>query len=116
MNRSLYGQTLRKSAGESSKQHTLRNWRKPMAKSKGGGGNDRTVYRRPDDHKWVDKRDGAERGFVFDRQSEAARSAKEHLQNAGGGELKIKGENGQIRSKDTIPPGNDSNPPRDKEH
>jgi hypothetical protein len=28
----------------------------------------------------------------------------------------IKGENGRIRSKDTVKPGNDPNPPKDKEH
>jgi hypothetical protein len=38
------------------------------------------------------------------------------LQNAGGGQLKIKGVDGKIRSKDTIKPGNDPYPPKDKEH
>jgi len=38
------------------------------------------------------------------------------LINQGGGELTTKGVNGTIRSKDTIAPGNDPNPPRDKEH
>lgn len=38
------------------------------------------------------------------------------LQNQGGGELTVKGLDGKIRSKDTIPLGNDQNPPRDREH
>jgi len=38
------------------------------------------------------------------------------LKNQGGGELTTKGRNGRIRSKDTIPPGNDPLPPRDSEH
>ncbi len=38
------------------------------------------------------------------------------LGNSGGGELITKGRNGKIRSKDTIKPGNDPNPPKDKEH
>jgi hypothetical protein len=79
-------------------------------------GKDRTVSRRPDDS-WQNKRDGAGRASsVHDTQAQAAAAAKQMLQNAGGGELKIKGVNGQIRSKDTVPPGNDPNPPKDKEH
>jgi len=38
------------------------------------------------------------------------------LKNQGGGELTIKAKNGKIRSKDTIYPGNDPFPPKDKEH
>jgi hypothetical protein len=38
------------------------------------------------------------------------------LGNQGGGELTIKGRDGLIRSKDTVAPGNDPNPPRDREH
>jgi hypothetical protein len=78
--------------------------------------NSRSVYQR-DDGKWVDKNDEAERpAGVYDRQKDAIDSAREHLENAGGGELNIHGRDGIIRSKDTIPPGNDPNPPRDKEH
>ena len=40
----------------------------------------------------------------------------EILRNAGGGERVTKGTDGKIRSKDTIPPARDPNPPRDKEH
>jgi len=77
---------------------------------------DRTVYQR-DDGKWANKRIDAERASsVHDTQKEAAQTAKGMLQNQGGGELTTMGRNGQIRSKDTISPGNDPCPPRDKEH
>lgn len=78
-------------------------------------GRDRTVYRRGDE--WVNKRNGSDRASSVHRtQSEAERTARDMLQNQGGGELTIKGRDGQFRSKDTISPGNDPNPPRDKEH
>ena len=41
---------------------------------------------------------------------------KEMLRNQGGGELTTMGRDHKIRSKDTISPGNDPCPPRDKEH
>jgi hypothetical protein len=34
-------------------------------------------------------------------------AARGYLSNEGGGELKIKGENGRVRAQDTIPNGND---------
>lgn len=78
-------------------------------------GRDRTVFRRGDD--WVNKRNDAERASsIHPTQAEAVHAAKENLENQGGGELTIKGRDGLIRSKDTIPPGNDSNPPKDREH
>jgi hypothetical protein len=49
-------------------------------------------------------------------QEAAKDAAHQMLENQGGGELIIKGLDGRIRSKDTIPPGNDPNPPKDKEH
>lgn len=79
-------------------------------------GRDRIVYQR-DDGKWANKRNDAEKASsLHTTQKEAAQSAKEMLKNQGGGELSIKGRDGLIRSKDTIPPGNDPCPPRDKEH
>lgn len=78
--------------------------------------NDRTVSQRPDGT-WANKKDGNERASsLHQTQREAERAAKEMLENSGGGELKVKNEQGRIRSKDTIPPGNDPNPPRDNEH
>lgn len=78
--------------------------------------NDRTVSRRPDGQ-WANKKDGNERASsLHDTQREAERAARQALVESGGGELKVKGEDGRIRSKDTIPPAHDPNPPRDKEH
>ena len=77
---------------------------------------DRTVYRR-DDGKWANKRNDSERASsLHDTQKAALDAAKDLLQNQGGGELTTKGLDGRIRSKDTIAPGNDPFPPRDKEH
>ena len=79
-------------------------------------GKSRTVSKRPDGS-WANKRDDAGRASsLHDTQAQAAAAAKQMLQNAGGGELKIKGVDGKIRSKDTIAPGHDPNPPQDKEH
>ena len=78
-------------------------------------GRDRIVYQRPDG--WANKRNDADRASsVHKTQGAAERAAKEMLGNQGGGELTVKGRSGQIRSKDTIAPGRDPNPPRDREH
>lgn len=79
-------------------------------------GRDRTIYQRGDG-KWVNKRNDAGRASsIHDTQREAASTGKGMLGRQGGGELTIKGLNGRFRSKDTIAPGNDPNPPRDREH
>lgn len=87
-----------------------------MSKGKGGGkGGDRTVYKSGDD--WINKRNDADRASSkHNTQKEALDAAKRMLKNQGGGELTTKGVDGKIRSKDTIPPGNDPNPPKDTEH
>ena len=77
---------------------------------------DRTVFRRASDEKWVDKRNAASRGFVYDTQAEAIAAGRKRLINAGGGEQIVMGLGGKIRSKDTIGDGNDPIPPKDKEH
>jgi len=77
---------------------------------------DRMVYRRPNGE-WVNKRNDSDRAStVHDTQNEAERTARNMLRNQGGGELVTKGRDGKIRSKDTIAPGNDPNPPKDREH
>jgi hypothetical protein len=77
---------------------------------------DRIVYRNSDGD-WVNKRNAASRASSLHRtQKEAENAAKEMLRNSGGGELTTKGKDGKIRSKDTIAPGNDPNPPHDTEH
>ena len=66
---------------------------------------------------WVVRKPGAERASVrVDTQREADQRAAEILRNVGGGERVTHGVDGKIRSKDTIAPGNDPYPPRDKEH
>ena len=78
--------------------------------------NDRTVSKRSDGT-WANKKDGTERaGSVHDTQGAAAAAAKKMLEKSGGGELKIKNEQGRIRSKDTIAPGNDPRSIKDREH
>lgn len=79
-------------------------------------GRDRTVFKRADGE-WVNKRNDASRASSLHRtQADADAAAKRMLHNQGGGELTIKGRDGTIRSKDTIAPGRDPNPPRDTEH
>jgi len=79
-------------------------------------GRDRTISKRPDGT-WENKRNDAGRASSVHRtQKEAELAAKDMLKNQGGGELSTKGRDGKIRSKDTIAPGNDPNPPKDKEH
>jgi hypothetical protein len=78
-------------------------------------GRDRTVYHK--EGGWAEKRNDAGRaGGIYKTQDDAVRAARETLRNQGGGELIVKGRDGRIRSKDTIPPGRDPNPPRDREH
>jgi hypothetical protein len=77
---------------------------------------DRTVYKR-DDGQWVNKRNDAEKASsVHNTQKEANQAARDMLKNQGGGEVTTKGLSGRIVSKDTISPGRDPNPPKDKEH
>ena len=79
-------------------------------------GRDRMVSKRPDG-KWQNKRnDASKASSVHDTQKEAEQAAKGMLKRQGGGELSIQGRDGKIRSKDTIPPGNDPNPPKDREY
>ncbi|HML73158.1 MAG TPA: DUF2188 domain-containing protein [Anaerohalosphaeraceae bacterium] len=76
----------------------------------------RIVYRR-DDGQWINKKINSDRASsVHCTQKQANDSAREMLKNQGGGELITKGLDGKIKSKDTIAPGNDPCPPRDREH
>ena len=79
-------------------------------------GRDRTVFRQSDGD-WANKRNDAIKASSIHRtQGAAEKAARSMLRIQGGGELITKGRNGKIRSKDTIPPGRDQNPPRDREH
>lgn len=76
---------------------------------------DRMVYRRPDGT-WANKRNDADRpSSIHKTQQDAIDAARSIFKRQGGGELIVKGQNGKIRSKDTIPPGNDPCPPKDSE-
>jgi len=75
----------------------------------------RDVVKDGDD--WVVRKPGAERASSrHDTQRDADVRAAEILRNAGGGERVTHGVDGKIRSNDTIAPGRDPNPPKDKEH
>ncbi len=59
------------------------------------------------------KKPGANRASAhYDTQKEAVDRGWQILKNDGGGELLTHGRDGQIRSKDTIAPGNDPQPPK----
>lgn len=75
-------------------------------------GRDRLVYRR-EDGKWANEKNDSEKASsVHNTQKDAIEKARQMLKNQGGGELTIKGTDGKIREKDTIPPGKDSYPPK----
>ena len=66
---------------------------------------------------WANEKMGAEKASsLHETQKQAENAARKMLKSEGGGELITKGLNGKIRSKDTIPPAKDPNPPRDREH
>jgi len=76
--------------------------------------NDRDVVPKPKGG-WDVRASGASRsGSHHSTQAEAIERGRQIVQNAGGGELRIHGRRGQIRDSNTIPPGNDPMPPRDK--
>lgn len=77
---------------------------------------DRTVSKRTDGQ-WANKKDGADRASSLHKtQGAAEREAKRQMNKPGqGGELKVKGEDNRIRSKDTINK-KDPNPSKDREH
>lgn len=78
--------------------------------------NDRIIYKN-ENGEWVNKKLNSDKASSLHRtQKDAEDAAREMLKNQGGGELITKGLDGKIRSKDTIAPGNDPNPPKDKEH
>lgn len=66
---------------------------------------------------WDAKREGSQRASInTNTQTEAERLAKQYSSNSGGGEVRIHGLDGKIRDSDTVWPGNDPNPPKDKIH
>ena len=66
---------------------------------------------------WDSKRDGSSRvSSHADTQRVAETDAKRFAGNSGGGEVRIHGLNGKIRDSDTVPPGHDPNPPKDRKY
>jgi hypothetical protein len=75
------------------------------------------VAKNKDSGLWQIKKEGAQRvSDLADTQKEAEKIAKKLCANAGGGEVKIHSPKGPIRDSDTVAPGNDPNPPKDKKY
>lgn len=74
---------------------------------------DRYVVNHP--HGWAVKKPHAERASgVYETQAAAEHAAKQIVANHGGGEVRIQGRHGSWRDSDTVRPGNDPFPPRDR--
>ncbi|MCP3447343.1 DUF2188 domain-containing protein [Bradyrhizobium sp. CCGUVB14] len=77
--------------------------------------NDRFVVKHGSD--WAVKKGGVSTPeSVHHKQSDAERVAKQTVHRAGGGEVRIQGRDGKFRDSDTVKPGHDPFPPRDKKH
>lgn len=75
--------------------------------------NDRFVVKH--EKGWAVKKPHAQRSSGnFNTQKEAEDRAKRIVTNNGGGEVRIQGRNGKWRDSDTVKPGNDPCPPKDK--
>lgn len=76
---------------------------------------DRFVVKRGD--KWAVVAPQAKRASALvDTQAKGEKRAKEIVRNLGGGEVRIQGRDAKWRDSDTVAPGNDPFPPRDKKH
>ena len=70
---------------------------------------------RQQDGRWAVKAPNAKKASsVSQTQREAITKARETVKNQGGGEVRIHGRDGRIRDSDTIKPGTDPSPPRDR--
>jgi len=77
--------------------------------------NDRFVVRHGTD--WAVKKGGSSAPeSVHHKQSRAEQQAKSTVRDLGGGEVRIQGRDGKWRDSDTVAPGRDPFPPRDKKH
>lgn len=76
--------------------------------------NERHVTPRSDGGWQVTKPGGDRASARADTQADAIDRAREILSNDGGGEIVIHRRDGQIRDSDTVAPGNDPFPPRDR--
>jgi Uncharacterized protein conserved in bacteria (DUF2188) len=76
--------------------------------------NERHVVPNPDGG-WDVTAPGSSRASARrDTQAAAQDRAREIVGNLGGGEVVIHARDGRVRDSDTVAPGNDPNPPRDK--
>lgn len=65
----------------------------------------------------VVKENGERASATANTQKEAEKIAKQFAEQSGGGEVRIhKPNGGPIRDSDTVAPGHDPNPPKDKKH
>lgn len=76
--------------------------------------NRRIVQQRPDKQWEVVAPKHQRASAVAPTQAAATRRGHQILSNIGGGELTIKDRQGHIRDSDTVSPGNDPHPPRDR--
>lgn len=79
------------------------------------GKSDRYVVKHPGG--WAVRSPGSDRASsVHPTQTDAEERAKEIVAGLGGGEVRIQDRQGRWRDSDTVPPGRDPFPPRDKKH
>ena len=83
-----------------------------------GAGRPRRAFVSPDEGGgYRVTRPGAKRASVIEpTKAKAEQRAKEIIRRAGGGEVPFKDNRGRITDSDTVKPGNDPFPPRDKKH
>ncbi len=66
---------------------------------------------------WQGKKEKAQKAtFIVSTKADAERKAKQIVSNQGGGEVRLHNKHGQITDSDTVSPGNDPCPPRDRSH
>lgn len=66
---------------------------------------------------WQYKKEGSDKASgIAKTQQSAEREAKGLAARSGGGEVRIHGRDGKIRDSDTVKPGNDPCPPKDRVH
>jgi hypothetical protein len=86
-----------------------------MTRKSSGSGSGRHVV--PSGKGWDVKTPGKTAPESHHRtQGAAEREAKRQVRDEGGGEVRIHRPDGTIRDSDTVPPGHDPNPPKDKKH
>lgn len=82
---------------------------------KTSGGSSRHVVR--DGGSWAVKKPGVPTPESRHRTQGAAEDrAKSQVSREGGGEVRIHGRDGRIRDSDTVAPGRDPHPPKDRKH